>query len=92
MELEYRAKLVELSLAQESQQSTLQLICENQAKDKASAHAYANSKIVSALDSRLHINICNQSAGHEQAIRDGAARMLLDDSKSRHGQTKSRPD
>ena len=59
---------------------------------EASAHAYANSKIVSALDSRLHINICNQSAGHEQAIRDGAARMLLDDSKSRHGQTKSRPD
>ena len=67
------------------------IICENQAKDKASAHAYANSKIVSELDSRLHINICNESGGHEQVIRDSAAGMLLDDSKSRHGQTKSSP-
>jgi hypothetical protein len=90
-EFEYRAKLVELSLAHESQQSTLQLICENQAKDKASAHAYANSKIVSELDSRLHIEICNQSDGHEQAIRDSARVMLLEDSKSRHGQTMSLP-
>ena len=72
-ELEYRAKLVELTLAHESQQSTLQLICENKAKDKASAHAYANSKIVSELDSRLHIEVCNQSGGHEEVIRDGAA-------------------
>ena len=52
-ELEYRAKLVELSLAQESQQSTLQLICENQAKDKASAHAYANSKIENRSGNRI---------------------------------------
>lgn len=82
-ELEYRAKLVELTLARESQQSTLQLICENRAKDKASAHAYANSKIVSDLDSRLLTEICNQSGGHEQAIRDSARVILLEDSKSR---------
>lgn len=79
---------MELSLARESQQSTLQLICENQGKDKTSAHGYANSKIVDELDSRLHFAICNQSGGHEQAIRDSTAGMLLDDSKARHGDPK----
>lgn len=52
-ELEYRAKLVELALADSSQAATLQRICENRNEAKDSPHAYANSHVVSDVGLRL---------------------------------------
>ena len=54
-ELEYRAKLVELSLAESSQDSTLQLICENRTESKTSPHGYADFRVVDDVAGHLRI-------------------------------------
>jgi hypothetical protein len=87
-ELEYRAKLVELVLANKSQGSTLQLICENRGEDKNAPHAYADSRVVTEIDGRLKLSggiegICGTSSVSGQAIRDVAKAILLEDSKKR---------
>jgi hypothetical protein len=87
-ELEYRAKLVELALADASQVSTLEGICGNRGKDKNVPHAYADSKIVSEIDLRLKVTsndagICGSRRVSGQAIREAARAALLDDSEQR---------
>ena len=85
-ELEYRAKLVELSLADSSQDSTLQLICENQTESKTSPHGYADFRVVDDVSGHLRITpdeLCKKKVVIGQPLRDAARAVLLEDSKKR---------
>ena len=52
-ELEYRAKLTELALADETRSTVLRKLTEDQGDDPASPHAYANKRVLAALRRRL---------------------------------------
>jgi len=54
-ELEYRAKLVELSKARLTRARVLRKLGEDQGDDPASPHAYANKRVLAALARRLHL-------------------------------------
>ena len=85
-ELEYRGKLAEFALADESQQSTRQLICENQGNSKESAHGYANTQVVRVVSERLKQDpaaFCHDMALPGQALRDAARTLLLEDTAKR---------
>lgn len=86
-ELEYRGKLAEFALADESQKSTLQLICENREPSKDdSPHGYANTRIVADVSARLKIEpdaFCHADPLPGQALRDAAKALLLEDSSKR---------
>jgi hypothetical protein len=53
MELEYRAKLVELAQANTTRARVLRKSSEDQGDDPASPHAYANKRVLAALRRRL---------------------------------------
>jgi hypothetical protein len=85
-ELEYRAKLAELVLADASQASTVELICENRSASKDSPHGYADSRVVDDVTklSRLQPeDLCGKKTLTEQPLRDAAKQVLLDDSRKR---------
>ncbi len=52
-ELEYRAKLTELALADQISHKLLQAFAQNQSDDRASPHAYANKHALAAISQRL---------------------------------------
>jgi len=54
-ELEYRAKLVELSKARLTRARVLRKLSEDQGDDPASPHAYANKRVLAALARRLRL-------------------------------------
>jgi hypothetical protein len=92
-ELEYRAKLVELSLADRSQTSTLQLICENRTESKASSHGYADLRVVDDVAAHLGRrpgDLCENQIATGQTLRDAAKAVLLEDSKRRRCQDERR--
>jgi hypothetical protein len=85
-ELEYRAKLVELSLADTSQASTLQLFCENRSESKTSPHGYADSRVIGDVTAYLKIkpdDLCNQRLVTGQRLRDAGKAVLEEDSRRR---------
>jgi hypothetical protein len=88
-ELEYRAKLAELALATIIQADTLKRICENRSEHtNQSPHSYANFAVIRDLEQRLasqlhHSSLCAGIVGDEQAIRDAAKALLLEDSRRR---------
>jgi hypothetical protein len=85
-ELEYRGKLAELALADASQQTTWQLICENQGDSKESAHGYANTQVVRAVSERLKrdpAELCRDTTPAGQALRDVSQTLLLEDTAKR---------
>ena len=84
-ELEYRAKLVELSLADSSQASTLQLICENRSESKTSPHGYADLLVIDDVAGHLRIKSTDLCDGKMlgQTLRETARAVLLEDSKNR---------
>ena len=85
-EMEYRAKLTELTQAVSTQDSTLQRICENRSQVKDSAHAYANFQVIRDLEQLLgptRPNICGPSGSKGQVLRDAAKAKLLADSEAR---------
>jgi len=85
-ELEYRAKLAELVLADASQASTVELICENRSASKDSPHGYADSRVVDDVTklSRLQPeDLCGKKTLTGQPLRDAAKQVLLDDSRKR---------
>ena len=91
-ELEYRAKLVELSLAESSQDSTLQLICENRTGSKTSPHGYADFRVIDDVTRRLRItpnDLCKNKKVIGQPLRDAAKAVLLEDSKKRRSKDQS---
>jgi len=85
-ELEYRAKLAELALANVSQASTVELICENSSASKDSPHGYADSRVVDDVTKFLRLppeDLCARKALTGQPLRDAAKQVLLDDSRKR---------
>ncbi|HMK31267.1 MAG TPA: hypothetical protein VK473_16405 [Terriglobales bacterium] len=85
-ELEYRAKLVELALADRSQAATLELICENRTESKDSPHGYADFRVVDDLTARLRIkpaDLCENQQARGQTLRDAARTVLMEDSSKR---------
>lgn len=55
-ELEYRAKLIELSLADATRLKVLQKFMEDQGDDPASPHSYANRRVLHALATELSLS------------------------------------
>ncbi len=55
-ELEYRAKLMELAMAEETRSRVLQKFIEDQGDDPASPHSYANSRILNELMTQLAVS------------------------------------
>ena len=85
-ELEYRGKLAEFALADESQGTTRQLICENRGDSKESAHGFANTEVVKAVAARLGVDaetFCHGEALPGQPLRDAAKALLLEDTARR---------
>jgi hypothetical protein len=85
-ELEYRAKLVELALADSSQASTVELICENRGASKDSAHGYANTRVVDDVTKSAKMqpgDMCKEKTLAGQLLRQAAKQVLLEDSKRR---------
>lgn len=85
-ELEYRGKLAEFALADESQGTTRQLICENREDAKNSPHGYANTQVVRDLSARLNADpdsFCQSAALPGQPLREAAKAMLLEDTARR---------
>ena len=92
-ELEYRAKLVELIMSDATQDSTLELFCENRSPQKDSAHAYANFRVVQDVSEELNLahgtDICTPGSPRGQALRDAARVALRKDSSRRNSQSTS---
>jgi hypothetical protein len=85
-ELEYRAKLVELSLGTESQRSTLQLFCENRATEQTAPHGYANAKVIREVAARLKVNeltLCGDGDVPRRAIQELGRKLLEEDTAAR---------
>jgi hypothetical protein len=85
-ELEYRAKLVELALADASQASTVELICENRGASKDSPHGYANGRVVDDVTKVARLqprDLCEKKILTGQPLRTAAKQVLLDDSRRR---------
>jgi hypothetical protein len=88
-ELEYRAKLTELTLAHYTQAETLRRLCENRSDgDKQAPHAYAKFAVIRDLEQRLashphSFNLCGEGVSDEAAIRAAAKALLLADSGRR---------
>ena len=85
-ELEYRAKLAELALADVSQASTVELVCENRSASKDSPHGYADSRVVDDVTKFLRLppeDLCAKKTLTGQPLRAAAKQVLLDDSRKR---------
>jgi hypothetical protein len=88
-ELEYRAKLVEMSLGTVSQPATLKLFCENRSDSKDAPHGYANARVVREVAQGLAIDpatLCGDAALSTQAthaIQALGRKLLADDTAMR---------
>jgi hypothetical protein len=85
-ELEYRAKLVELTLGTDSLPSTLRLFCENRGDSKASPPGYANAKVIRDVAQRSGIGaakLCGNGKPSVAAIQRASKKLLREDSASR---------
>ncbi len=79
-ELEYRAKLVELSMAEETREKLLRRFTAAQSDDPGSPHAYANKRVIAALTGALGADPL--SAAPER-LRQAARSVLIEDSRQR---------
>ena len=89
-ELEYRAKLVELALADSSQASTVELICENRGASEDSPHGYADTRVVDDVSMQLGVqprDLCDKKIPMGQTLRNAAKHILLEDSQKRGAKT-----
>ncbi|MBZ8138441.1 hypothetical protein CLD22_00835 [Rubrivivax gelatinosus] len=83
-ELEYRAKLVELALAEQTLMKTVQAFVDNQGDERASPHGWANKRVVGALAERLDLAAPEQLANTApEKIRAAASALLLQDNVER---------
>jgi hypothetical protein len=85
-ELEYRAKLAELALADASQSSTVELICENRGTSKDSPHGYANFRVVDEVTKQASLqpsDLCDKRTLTGAALRVTAKQVLVEDSRER---------
>lgn len=79
-ELEYRAKLVELSMAEETRETLLRRFTAAQSDDRGSPHAYANKRVIAELTEALGADPL--SAAPER-LRQAARSVLIEDSHQR---------
>jgi len=83
-ELEYRAKLTEVALADESRSSVLHKFIEDQGDNPASPHAYANKRVLAALRQRLALpSDADLDLADRQALRAAAVEEQRADSARR---------
>ena len=83
-ELEYRAKLTELALAVETRGKVLDKFTEDQGDDPAAPHAYANRRVLAALQKRLGLPSGMTLETVDVAVLQAAAiEELRDDSRRR---------
>lgn len=82
-ELEYRAKLTELSLANATRGKVLEKFVEDQGDDPASPHSYADRKILEALIERLDLKSVDELATVGLERLQAAARETLSEDSQR---------
>ncbi|HEV2594910.1 MAG TPA: hypothetical protein VGU01_06900 [Sphingomicrobium sp.] len=83
-ELEYRAKLVELALADTTRSKILDRFVEDQGDNPAEPHSYADRKLVTELVKRLRLHAAKDLYGVDRDSLQSAARAALrDDSHDR---------
>ncbi|TDF37506.1 hypothetical protein EYS14_15270 [Alteromonadaceae bacterium M269] len=84
-ELEYRAKLMELSMADKTQTSVLRKFIEDQRNDASYPHSYANYKLLKDLVSTLALSTPNDLYNVDREHLNNAAITLFNaDTISRH--------
>lgn len=76
-ELEIRAKLTELALAEETRPAVLARLAGNQGDDPADAHSYANRHVLTALRRRLGLEASGDLAAVPVAVLQAAAEAEL---------------
>jgi hypothetical protein len=87
-ELEYRAKLVEVALADKTRAKVLDSFVDDQGDDPEEPHSYADRKILDGLVARLQVasvkDLYNVDLGR---LQSAARSILLDDSRRRIART-----
>jgi hypothetical protein len=79
-DLEYRAKLVELILAETMQLELLESFLAQARPDRSSPHAYASHWLVTRL--RKQLSTTDVAAAHRSELRDAARTLLLQHTRS----------
>ncbi|WP_149195817.1 hypothetical protein [Luteimonas suaedae] len=87
-ELEYRAKLVELSMAETVSEKRLRGFMTAQSDDTDSPHTYANKRVVADLRTKLD---ADPDAVPLTRLQSAAHELLLEDSARREAAAMSRP-
>jgi hypothetical protein len=88
-ELEYRAKLTELALADKTLVKTLALFDGDQGDDRSNPHSYANKRVLAALRRHLGMQPGADLMQVEKSDLQKAARaLLLIDNEMRHAASK----
>lgn len=83
-QLEYRAKLTEVALAETTRARTLERFVRNQGDDQADAHSYANRRVLEALRRRLALAPdADLAAAAPDALRAAAQAELQADTARR---------
>ncbi|MEM9385489.1 MAG: hypothetical protein AAGA68_10540 [Pseudomonadota bacterium] len=83
-ELEYRAKLMELAMAQDTRARVLQKFIEDQGDDPSSHHSYANRKVLRVLMGELSApSPTSLLSVNGQSLRDAAYRLFKSDTAMR---------
>ncbi len=83
-ELEYRAKLMELAMADETQSRVLRKFIEDQGDDPASPHSFANKKILAALMAEFSVaSLESLQSVPGQAMRETAYSLFQADTALR---------
>jgi hypothetical protein len=83
-ELEYRAKLTELALADETRASVLRKFTEDQGDAPESPHAYANKRVLATLRRRLALGADAPLDGIDvSTLQEAAVEELRNDSRRR---------
>lgn len=83
-ELEYRAKLVELALTEDSSDRLIKRFEANQSNDATDAHSFANAQILTAIRRKLSLPVtASLSSATTLEIQTTARELLLEDSQLR---------
>lgn len=83
-ELEYRAKLTELALANQTRAKVLRKFIEDQGDDPGSPHSYANGRVLNDLKAKLGITTTdNLTSVDPRRLQAAAREALLGDSRRR---------
>jgi hypothetical protein len=83
-ELEYRAKLTELALADKTLVEILELFDSDQGDDRATPHSYANKRVLAAMREKLGLDAKTEIKKVDPArVRDTARQLVIEDNRRR---------